>query len=287
MMLARAARESALEVAPALEECRRLLELHLADAVGRYGSRAIGVIDLPDLGTGRLVPAQIRACGVLYWTSEVENAGLLPLVEALTLASVQGTLMLPLGSSAEELARLWRTREDRFSESERRALFARVFGGAEEGGRGFPEAFRELVQGLVAIGRAPRDLGTTHLEARAAVAARRLGEILTDAGTGIAGFAARDIVEQIREALRLLGDTDLARSLGGGPPWQLVARHAPLLLGRAVYPQRHLSMASAGLAIIGWVASEAPAIEAGFARVGRAAPVVREAEAWSAAYGET
>jgi hypothetical protein len=46
-------------------------------------------------------------------------------------------------------------------------------------------------------------------------------------------------------------------------------------------------MASAGLAIIGWVAAEASAIEGGFARVSRTAPVVREAETWSAVHGET
>lgn len=273
------------ELALGLEECQRLLDLHLAEAVQRHGPGALGVIDLPALGPGQLVPSQIRASGVLYWTSEVEKAGLLPMIEALSRAVVDGTFLQPLGRAAFELTRLWRQRERRFSASERTALFQRIFGDGE-GAPGFPTAFRSLVRLLVAVGRSPRDEGIGHLEARVAVAAQDVGSILSAGGVGIAGFAAREIVGQVREALDLLRDPDLERALGGGPPWQLVVRHAPAFLRRHLRPQRHLSLANAGLPIIGWIAAEAPAIESGSVRLGRAARVIREAEAWSAAYGE-
>ena len=283
---ARTVLPTAPELVPGLDECERLLGEHLNAFVQHYGSAALGVINLPNLGPGQLVPAQIRASAVLYWTSEVEQAGLLPFIEALSEGVVKGTVTQPLGNAATELARLWRTRTRRFSASERTTLFARIFGGSDGEGSGFHGLLGSLIRVLMEIGRARQDQGIGHLEARAAVAAQQVGHQLSEGGTGIAGYAARDIVAQIQEALRLLRDPGMIQGLGGGSAWQLVRRHAPFILGRPVNPQRHLTLANAGLPILGWIATEARSIESGTVRIGRAARVIREAETWSAAYGD-
>lgn len=260
-----------------LRECDQVLAQHLEAVERRFGPVGLGVIDLPALQSGQLVPEQIRVCGVLYWASEVEQAGLLPFVEALAEGVMSGSLVEPLGGAIPELSRFWRAREQRFAGPERRALFGRLFGD--------PSQFVELVRALSAIGREPLTRGTGMLEARVAVLARQVGLSLSNAGAGIAAFAARDIVAQIRTALRLMQHPDLVRVLGGGGPWQLIARHAPRLLGRPVSPHQHLARASSGLRIIGWIATEAATIDAGVARLPRGAPVIRDAEAWSAASG--
>jgi hypothetical protein len=259
-----------------------LLAQHL-DAVRReFGPSGLGVIDLPQLGSGQLVRAQISVCGALYWCYEVEQAGLLPFIEALAQGVVHGTVVLPLGAVIPELTRFWRSSEHRFQAAEREALFTRIFGVNQSP---FEQQIEAVVQALIAIGRAPLNQTITHLEARAAVAAQQLGSTLTQYGVGIAAFAARDIVGQVRTALRLLQHADLVRALGGGSPWQLMARHAPVVLGREVMPDRHLARAAAGMRVIAWIASEAAPIEGGLVHLSRSAPVIREAEAWSAASG--
>ena len=270
-----------------VREVQRLLARHLAAAQAAFGPPGLGVIDLPHLPGGRLVPAQIHAAAVLYWAAEVERAGLLPFVEALAQGLIDGAIVIPLGGAAQRLGEYWHSRTHRFTAAERAALYARVLGepfapavpGALPGGAGSPAgagagpgmpgtratsggdsiystppgmitpdplapltggdplepALRSLVGQLVAIGRAgPLSGGTGLISARAVVQAQNLGAMLTQRGAGVAAFAARDIVAQIRSALQILGDGDLSRALGGGSPWQIVARHAPAFLRRVV-----------------------------------------------------
>jgi hypothetical protein len=105
---------------------------------------------------------------------------------------------------------------------------------------------------------------------------------LSARATGIAAFAARDIVQQVRDALSLLADPELVGALGGGGPWTLVARHAPLLLGRRVEVERHVARALAGRALIEWLARNADRLAAGTAAPTAADPVVRAALAYGA-----
>jgi hypothetical protein len=258
------------------------------EAVGlRFGPVALGVVDLPPLGGGRLVDAQVRVGGVLYWAAELEAAGLLPFVEALAEGVATGAVLEPLGAAVHDLVRLWRERQQRLAGAERRALFVRLLGDSQAAARG--EAVEPLLAGLVdtlrAIGRAAPTAGTGGLQARAVVQAQALGAMLSARGVGMAAFAARDVVGQVRNALNLLRGADVARALGGGGPWMIVARHAPRFLGRAVNPQRHLDRARAGMRIVGWIADEAARLDGGAVQIPREAPVIRDAEGWAAASG--
>ncbi|HEU4561511.1 MAG TPA: hypothetical protein VFS20_26895 [Longimicrobium sp.] len=261
---------------------------HHMEAVGmRFGPMALGVIDLPPLRGGRLVDAQVRVSGVLYWAAELEAAGLLPFVEALAEGVATGAVMEPLGAAVHDLVRFWRERQQRLAGAERRALFVRVLGDSQAAQRG--EAVEPFLSGLVdtlrAIGRSPQQVGTGGLEARAVVQAQELGALLSARGVGMAAFAARDVVAQVRTALNLLRNADVARAMGGGGPWTIITRHAPRFLGRAVDAQRHLGRAQAGMRIVGWIADEAARLDAGTVRIARDAQVVRDAEAWGAASG--
>lgn len=259
---------------------------HLDSVARRFGPAGLGVIDLPPLATAGIVPAQVRVCGVLYWAFEIEQAGLLPFVEALAEGIVRGTIAEPIGAAVPALVTWWRGREYRFAAEERRALFERIFGGDVQGSPGpFADGFRALVTALVAIGRQGASQGTGHLEARAAVAGRELAALLSDRGTGIAAFAARNMVEQIRTALRLLQHEDLVLALGGGGPWALIQRHAPRLLGRPVSPDRCLARAVHGIRIIEWLATVAESLNQGTIAIARTASVIGDAEAWGASAG--
>lgn len=268
-----------------LQGCQQLLDRHL-DAVARtFGSEALGVIDLPSLGSERVVADQVRVAAALYWTQEVDATGALEIVEALAEGAVSGGVIQPLSREAgRKLLSFWRDRDDRFIREERQALYARVFGPGDGAG-GFDAQLMELAGALAAIDREPPELGIGQTLARANMLALELGAYLSDRSTGIVAFATRDIVAQIRLALQLLRDEDIARSLGGGSPWQIVTRYGPALLGRAVTPTRRVTRATSGMRILGWIADDAALLASGSSNLGRGHPVLRDAAAWRLATG--
>lgn len=260
-----------------------LLAEHLAAVVRVYGSNGLGVIDLPALGPESLVPAQLRVAAVLYWCRELEEAGVLPFVEALAEGVVSGTLLLPIGQSAQRLMRFWRTAEHRFTAPERLALFERILDSGNGGG--FNTQFAHLVEALTQIGRERRDRGILHLQVRAGQLAQDLGAQLSSRAVGIAGFAARDIVNQIRQSLAVLQDAELANALGGGSPWLILSRWGPRQLGRQLAVSRHVARAEHGVEILRWIADAAPDVVGAGRRIGRDHPIVRAAEAWRGTLG--
>ena len=82
-----------------LAACARLLAQHLDGVLRRFGSVALGIVDLPALGDETLIPAQLRVAAVLWWCRELERGGVLPFVEALALA-VEGGEPIQLGDAA-------------------------------------------------------------------------------------------------------------------------------------------------------------------------------------------
>jgi hypothetical protein len=153
---------------------------------------------------------------------------------------------------------------------ERRALYERVIGELDA-------RIADFVEVLVDIGHAGRHDGVRHLQVRAGVIGRELASELTARATGIAAFAARDIVQQVRDALAVLTDPDLVQALGGGSPWTLVARHAPGLVSRPVNTARAVARAMAGRELIQWLAASADQLVAGTIAPNSGDPVVRAA----------
>ncbi|MEQ1571288.1 MAG: hypothetical protein ABMA64_37015 [Myxococcota bacterium] len=268
-----------------LVTCEELLARHLDDAQAVYGAAVLGVVDLPPLSSAAMIPAQLQVAATLYWAWQAEEAGLLPFVEELARALATGRITLPV--DARPLLRFWRAERHRLTAPERLAQYSRLFGGpgSPEPNTTFDARFRALVETLAALGRAPVTDGIGGLEARARALAADLGADLSRRSVGMAAFAARDVVAQIRRALALLRDRRVVGALGPGRPTELVARHAPLVLGRPVAPDRHVARAVAGLGVLRWVAAEAHRLEVGTAALGRRAPVIAAAEAWLAAGG--
>ena len=271
-----------------LDRADALLARHLTAALARFGAPALGVIDLPPLPVGTGLSAdQIRAAATLYWLSEIEEAGLPAFVEALAEVVFDGRLPLPLTTGAGRLMEYHRGRHERFDAGERRALYARLFGDGDGTGT-FGPSMRSLCRLLSELGRAPRDQGTATLGARINVVARDLAEWLSAHGTGISGFAAREIVADVREALAILRDPDLVHALGGVgiPVFTLIQMNAAQVLRREIHPRPHLDRATAGLTVLAWLADSAAMLEEGRATVRPEDPLVGAAETWLASLGD-
>ena len=253
-----------------------LLAEHLSAAIHRFGSAVLGLVDLPPIETARPSRADLGVAGVLLWARHVEETGLLDFVAALATGVSSGMLPLPLtGPVVRRLIEWRRGRAERFSAEERAALYERVFHGGVEG------MLHSFVVLLTEIGRAGRHQSIRHLQVRAAQTGLELASSLSASATGIAAFAARDIVGQVRDALAILTDPELALALGSGPPWTLIARHAPRLLDRPVDPARAVQRALAGRTLIEWLARNADALVRGTASPNADDEVVHAALAYA------
>jgi hypothetical protein len=266
-----------------VDRCDHLLTLHLAEAVQRFGAAALSVIDLPALTGSAIEPAQLRVVATLFWAKEVDDAGLIDFVDALAEGTVTGRLLLPLESGASRLAEYWRGRNQRFTRTERRALYARVFGDPRGPGDD-ASALAQLMTILAGIGTT-LDNGPRVL-AQLGVVALEVAEQLTERSSGITAWAARDIIEQIRTSLGLLEDRDIAGALGGlGNAWTLIRLQSPMVLGQPVDPSPHLERARAGLAILTWLAESSGSLSAESVKVNPNDPVVHAAATWQAVSG--
>lgn len=263
-----------------VDGCEARLAEHLSAVIRRFGARALGLVDLPPIEVERLSRAELGVAGVLLWARHVDEAGLLEAVSALAKGISDGTMAIAVtGPAARRLIEWHRHRADHFATEERHALYERLFGGS------VATQLAALIAALVELGRASPILGVHHLHARIAVAARDLAGSLSARATGIAAFAARDIVQQVRDALAILGDPEVAAQLGGGGPWTLIARHAANLLRREVDPPAALARASAAQALATWLADHVDEITAGTVAPSAGDPVVHAALAFAAEGG--
>lgn len=270
--------------------CDTHLALHLSAALRRFGTAALGLadlpaIDLPSLDVEGVAPSsdvrpsapELHVAAVLLWARHVDEGGLLELVAELAAGVAEGRLTLPLsGDSARKLVLWHRQRDEHFSVQERRVLYLHLFGEPVQ------ERLDALLEALALLGGASPRESLVRPRARLAVLARQLAAELTARATGMAAFAARDIVAQVREALSVLSDPELARALGGGTPWTLVARHAPTLLRRTVDPSAAITRASAGRAVIAYLAEHVRELVAGTLAPTPSDPVVHAAALYQA-----
>lgn len=284
-MSAAASTRDAAPEARALHLCDQLVGEHLRAAEERLGARALGLLDLPPLTGERIEVDQIRAVAPLYWAMHAEEAGLLQVVEALSQHFVQGELVEPIGRAGHLLFRYWRDRNERFKYQERRALYSHLFGseGGDDPNHEFPELFKQLVAALVALGRSPTTVDPGHDLARIGSLAADVAHNLSPRTAGVAAFAARDIVDNCRQALSILRDPEMQSILGGGGVWLAVERLGPRLTGHQFNPLPHLTKGVSGLRILSWLADSAPSLSSATVEVGRGDPVVLAAEEWQTA----
>jgi hypothetical protein len=258
-----------------VDRSEALLAQHLSAAVRTFGTAVLGLVDLPAIETARPSRAELGVAAVLLWARHVDDAGLLDTIDALAEGVRNGALPIEIRGPVVRRLIEWHRRRDQFSADERRAIYDRVVADVDP-------LLVQLVTTLCEIGHAGRDQSIRHLQIRAAATGRELAGELSARATGIAAFAARDIVRQVREALAILADAELAQALGGGTAWTIVARHAPSLLRRRLDVSKSVARATAGRELVEWLARNADRLVAGTAAPTPDDPVVHAALAYRA-----
>jgi hypothetical protein len=227
--------------------------------------------------------AQLQGLATLYLAAELEGAGALTAAEDLVRLARSGSLRRDVGAAEPLLQDFWQSRHERISQSERLAVFARLFGtpGAPDDAQttrnaDFEERMIDLCEALYRV----EEAGTAQ-PGRLRVAARALRDTLLRAGASFTALVAQELLEALRQALQLLGHHALQQALGVRGVWELVAAVDRMQRRNPRRPDLHLRRGQAGMTLLAWLADQAQALEgAGALRLAPDAPVIEAAVDW-------
>jgi hypothetical protein len=256
--------------------------------VTRAEARAAALAELGDLPwpgpvANETDQAHLRAVAVLYLAAELEAAGLVPTAETLAGLAISGGLPVDLGDATDLVASFWRNRHERFSETERRALFDRLFGAGSGDGEPFELLLIDLCGSLyhLADGLQPGSPAPVNRLVGVRTHARALADhLLTHSGT-ISAFAARDLLEVVRTALAILTHPRVMAAFLARTPWDVIRSLAQRLHSPDPRTGPHLRRARAGMRILNWLADALPALaDASAFRLAPDDPVIAAAGEW-------
>ena len=269
----------------ALRKSQSLIGAAQAFAVGLD---ELGDIDLPPSLHGAIDQAQMRAIASLYLASELESAGVVPVVEQLSgLARGGGGLLIDLGGAAPLIADFWRSRNDRATADERGQVFARLFGGP------FDDLMLDLCEALYKLDELATNVnyGGIAQQTRVRSTATRMMETIVEGGGGITVFVAQEIVASLKAALAILGHPDLRGAFGARDVWGTIAGIDRMSRTRRPDPRLFVRRGRAGTTVLAWLADAAPHLEnAAALLVALDHPVIPAAVDWmeaALAIGET
>ncbi|WP_255991076.1 hypothetical protein [Chitinolyticbacter albus] len=265
---------------PALPQSERTLHAALACAFGvldrhEVAARALaelGDIDLPSAAPSQDDLAQLDVLGPLYLAHELERAGLLATAEQVAGLFASGAITQPLGAAAEAINRFWRTRRERLDQTERRALFDQVFEA---------QVFYPMMQRLCDAILALADNGGTRdvrEEVGLNLAIRALRELLFSRSGGMVAFAARDVLEAVRDASAFLRERPLLAAFSVRSLWGLVAASGERSEHEA---RQYAELGAAGVELMSWLARP----EAGVGGLGGPESLFGAAQRWLMAWG--
>ena len=245
----------------------RLLDAAEAFAAA-FALSELGDLELPPTVGSEADQAQLRAAAPLYLASELEAARLLPAVEMLAGLFASGGLSTDLGPAATLLNAFWRARKDRFSQPERRAFFARLFGAnsgpslADSAGRNtaFEMRMIDLTEALYKLDEHPGfGSGAGPYEAtRLRTAASQLAANLIPRSGGMTSFAARDILATTQEALTILKQASVQQAVGARSVWGAVRNLTERYLNEQVDISVHVTRGKSGVIVLAWLAEVLP-----------------------------
>ena len=259
----------------------RAQDAQLADPSAQAGVHALGAatpIDLPDLGVPG--PAQFDAAVLaplpsLYLARELDAAGLLRTAELVAGLFASGAITAPLDPQVgRTLHDFWQARHHRLGEQERSHLFAQVFEGTR-----FEAGMRRMCLALVAMAD---NAGVEDLRESVGLeqAALSLADALWPSISGMVAFAARDVIEALGVASRVLRESSLQAAFGVHDLWSLVATTNRAQGIDARSARDHVERGRSGMVVLRWLAGAA----AHGARLDLAEPqaesVISAAERW-------
>jgi hypothetical protein len=247
-------------------------------------------LDLPSLvrdSSALPSPDVVRLLGTLYFAAELEQAGVVPIVELL--AAEKDTLDLRSYESAARLDRFASSEHGWYDHTGRASLYARLFGlgpaATNEAGTLVNREFQSLLASLChALARyATEPAGSVVVQAGLEQATSSLLANLASRALGNTQLAARRLIAQTSAAVYILRDPAVEALVGAR---SLQATIVAILGADAPDVQRLIDLGTAGQQVLTWLATTVPTTADGSAGVLVAgAPVIGAAAHWLSAAG--
>jgi len=228
----------------------------------------LGAIDLPPVVRPATDRSHIQTAASLYLAAELEAARLVPAAETLAALFASGALRVE-GKAAIQLYRFWQGRNERFSRQERQAFLARLFGQPSETrlavsgsrNREFEGQLTALAEAIVSTQPDPVFGSRPATEATLTITVSRLVNSLVARSGGIAGFAARDILKTIEQAISILKLRPVQAAVGTISVWTAVHTVARSYLEETVNVAAHVQRGRSGMLMLTWVAEILPRLD--------------------------
>jgi hypothetical protein len=227
-------------------------------------------IDLPDIerDTGvDIIPDNLKALSALYFAAMLEELKFFAVADKVAEQFTQGMLPMSRGAGAHAVYHYIRRANDRFTEPERRGLYARAFGIAQ-GSVNEPMPNREFNDlwirffSSVSMWNRLQDSAERRIVTPPQVFknARDLAVNLSLHGYGIAHPAAVELQDDIKNILQMISFPDVLTAYGVRDSWQLVERVSQMYLGGAANSVRQRALAQSGSLVIQWLADKHTAL---------------------------
>jgi hypothetical protein len=240
---------------------------------------SLGAIDLPD---DSREAGDIRALAPLYLANELEQAGVLETAELVAGLFASGAIDKPLGPGSQLIAEFWQARRQRLTAEERRHLFDQVFDAA-----GFYPLMRALCEALADPLDDPVRPADLHAGVTLRAAADALAQRLMPHASGMAVFAAQDILAALSQSARFLRDRLLLAAFGVRDIWGLVDAVGSARGQRIEQMRQHVELGRHGATVLAWLGSAASSDYAFDPSKPGGQQLVMEAQAWCALWRET
>jgi hypothetical protein len=271
---------------------------------GSVAQRASQIpVDLPDLednSQADIIVDNVRALSALYFAAQLEDLKFFSVADKVTEQFLSGMIPISRSQGSEAIYQYYREAPNRFTEHERRSMYARAFGFAQ-GAVDEPMPNREFsdlwIRFASSVSIFDRERAVTGVRKSITAPelfknARDLAVNLSLHGYGIAHFAAVELQNTIRFLLKTLSYPDVLQAYGVIDVWQLIERVSGLYLGGAANSVRQRTMAQTGSKIILWLGDKsrqlsapAGAIDLGTASHPKETELVTFVERWLAVTG--
>jgi hypothetical protein len=271
---------------------------------GSVAQRASQIpVDLPDLednAQADIIVDNVRALSALYFAAQLEDLKFFAVADKVTEQFLSGMIPISRSQGSEAIYQYYRDAPDRFTEHERRSMYARAFGFAQGAvdeqmpNREFSDLWVRFASSTSIFDRERAVTGVRKSITAPELFknARDLAVNLSLHGYGIAHFAAVELQNTIRFVLKTLSYPDVLQAYGVIDVWQLVERVSGLYLGGAANSVRQRTMAQTGSKIILWLGDKsrqlsAPAgsIDLGTSAHPKETELVTNVERWLAVTG--
>jgi hypothetical protein len=233
---------------------------------GSVGRTDLENIDLPDIEQDSgddVVPDNLHALSALYFAAMLEELKFFAVADKVAEQFTQGMLPMSRGPGGHAIYDYIRGTPERFTEAERRGIYARCFGIAQ-GSVNEPMPNREFNElwlrffSAVSMWERLDDSTERRIVTLPQISknARDLAVNLSLHGYGIAHPAAIELQNDIKDIIAMLSYPDVLTAYGVRDKWQLVERVSQMYLGGAANGVRQRALAQSGKDVIKWLASK-------------------------------